>query len=323
MKVLSRWLQGDAVKVAAVALCAVLAFTLLARSVPGVRSLGALLNGRWQAMIESIRGRTEPVGMPMPFDDTDGEGWGVCTLRSKRVLGKTSFIRYDFDLPHSDYVLPLELGQKIEMCCLDAEDNVAKGDFYVYQPDRKAQPGVFSVLAPNRSPQENSNVVGDATADLVSVLKTDVRVGDEIALKPGATKLDYKGQYLPVTDMVYVAFGIGIAPVLEQVRAVLPKGVSSVKSVTVAWINDETKDFDVNSEVLEKIYYKYSNRMAVSCIVENFNKKSMSDSVEINEAIPDFSPGTMAVVSGPPGLAQKAVDFLEDRGYPSDTICVL
>ena len=136
-----------------------------------------------------------------------------------------------------------------------------------------------------------------------------------------------RGQYLPVTDMVYLAFGTGIVPVLDQVRAVLPSGTSSVKRVTVVWINEATRDFDVTASILEEEYFKYSQKLAVSCIVDDLqgldSDKAFADSVEVNEAIPDFEQGTMAVVAGPTELKDKAMLYLEDRGYPTDTICVL
>jgi len=266
----------------------------------------------------------EPVGVPMPFDQSDNEGWGVCTLRSKRRLGKSSLVRYDFDLPRTEYILPLELGQQISLCCLDSNENVAKGDFYPYQPEPQIPTGSFSILAPNHpSPHDNELAVGRDTANFCRVLKQDMRVGDEIAIKPGSRKLHYKGQYLPVTDMVYVCFGVGVVPVLEQVRAVLPKGSSSVNVVTVVWINHNAKEFDVNAELLEKEYMKYKTKLAVLCIVEDLSITAMEDNVEISEAIPDFQPGTMVVLVGPEQYVENAVQFLEDRGFPSDCICVL
>lgn len=153
-----------------------------------------------------------------------------------------------------------------------------------------------------------------------------MKVGDEVALRPGGNRLEYRGQYLPVTDMLYVACGTGIVPVMDQVRAVLPNdSSSSVKSVTVVWINESTRDFDVTADQLEKEYFKYSNKLAVSCIVDDLSKSetAMEDNVEIYEAVPEFKPGTMAVLSGPVAIMDKAADYLVERGYPADCICIL
>jgi len=322
--------SGTIVKVAVATLCAALVLSLLMKSSSGglagaIRGLYYSVSNRVQAVADAVRARSEPEGVPMQFDEAENEGWGVCTLRSKRRLGTTSFVQYDFELPEPDNVLPLEMGQQIDMCCLDGDEGIVTGSFYPYQPERRAKIGSFSVLAPNPTPGDDGGEEdANDTANFVRVLRGDLKVGDEVALKPGATKLSYKGEYMPITDMVYVAYGTGIVPVLEQARAVLPNGASSVKSVSVAWINSETKDFDINADLLEKEYFRYSNKMAVSCIVEDLDRRDMSDSLEINSSIPDFRPGTMAVVAGGPAtFVEKAVEFLEDRGYPSDTICVL
>lgn len=127
----------------------------------------------FSARVGKVRDRfkSEPVeeGIPMPFDySSDNDGWGVCSLRAKRRLGKSSFVQYEFDLPEPDYVLPLELGQQISLCCLDDDNNVAKGDFYPYSAESSPSLGTFSILAPNRTPKENEFAIGDDAANFVS-----------------------------------------------------------------------------------------------------------------------------------------------------------
>lgn len=154
-------------------------------------------------------------------------------------------------------------------------------------------------------------------------MKQELKVGDEVAVQPGPRKLAYRGQYLPVTEMVYFAVGVGIVPVLEQVRAVLPSGSSSVDNVSVIWVNEDTKDFDVTSEQLEKEYFKYDTKLAVSCIVEKLRTNDIETNQEITAAIPDFRPGVMVVVAGPEQVAEKARAYLIQQGYPEDCICKL
>jgi NAD(P)H-flavin reductase len=151
-----------------------------------------------------------------------------------------------------------------------------------------------------------------------------MKIGDEIALRPGAQKLNYRGNYLPVSDMVYIAAGVGIVPILEQIRVVLPNGSSSVRSVTVIWINEDTSDFDQTSEQLEREYFKYSTKLAVSCVVDTLKMNSLGDNKEVENALPAFTPGTMAVLSGPTEVSKKAMSYLmQKRGFPEDCICVL
>ncbi len=106
-------------------------------------------------------------GVPMPFNDAEGDGWGKCTLRSKKTLGKKgSFVQFDFDLPQKDFVLPLQLGQKLSLCCLDENDNIAKGDFYLFNP--RTTKGYFSILAPYGNIEKVSSLLGPDNANFVS-----------------------------------------------------------------------------------------------------------------------------------------------------------
>jgi len=281
--------------------------------------------------LERLRGRLfpQPVeGVPMPFDDESNEGWGACTLRSKRKLGKTSFVQYEFELPSPEYTLPLTLGQTINLCCLDSDQNVAKGEFYPFYLNKR--PGSFTLLAP--SPDESRNnelIIGIESANFVRVLDQDLKEGHEIALKPGGQRLQYRGAALPVTNMVYIACGVGIAPVVEQVQTVLTSQGNSVSQVTVLWLNESPKDFDVTSDLLEEEYHSHSSRLAVSCVViDTVNQApditTLAANEDISSTIPEFTPGTMAVLSGPMGVMRTMMDYLADyRGFPSDTMCVL
>ncbi|GKY96695.1 hypothetical protein MPSEU_000629000 [Mayamaea pseudoterrestris] len=344
-----RWLSSlvsrkSTIQFVAVALVGALLVTLLMKSSAGatmsnsLRTMFGIANGRVQRFVQEREVVPTPAaaakGVPLTFAEDDNDGFGVCTLLAKRPLGKTNYMQYEFALPRPNDILSLDLGQSLELCCLDENDAVVNGKYYVYQPQATSAPpmGTFSLLVPNApastsssSKRRDASRSSDEEA-FARVLSHEIKVGDEVAMRPGPRKLDYRGQYLPVTDMVYICFGTsGIVPVLEQVRAVLPSANSSVQSVTVVWMSEATNDFDVNAELLEQEYFKYSNKMAASCIVENVSKlSSLAESAEIASSVPDFEPGTMAVVSGPKALAKRAKDYLiKDRGYPSDTVCVL
>lgn len=259
----------------------------------------------------------EPDGIPMYFDEvtSTNEGWGVCTLAGKKQVGRSQFVQCDFDLPQGDNFLDLGLGQQVTLCCLDENDDVAKDNYYVYSPRKTL--GSFSILVPSKGRFDR-----ESYPNFADVLKRELEVGDEIALKPGPDTLQYRGQYVPVTDMVYFASGEGIVPVLDQVKSVLPTGASSVKVVSVIWTNQSEKNFDVAMDELEEEYYKYSTKLAVSCIVDS-EKNGLEENVEIDAAVPTFNPGTMAVVAGPPSFTTKANSYLVEKGYPEDCICVL
>eukprot|EP00545_Synedropsis_sp_CCMP1620_P007339 CAMPEP_0119022186 /NCGR_PEP_ID=MMETSP1176-20130426/27454_1 /TAXON_ID=265551 /ORGANISM="Synedropsis recta cf, Strain CCMP1620" /LENGTH=419 /DNA_ID=CAMNT_0006976949 /DNA_START=149 /DNA_END=1408 /DNA_ORIENTATION=+ len=331
------FLMSDVVKAAMAAFLLAMVLTILVRSsgsfIKVFRGFTKMIQKVMAGVSKFVKGTLLRVtdrlkqpnrdGVPMSFDDTENDGWGVCTLRSKKRLGRTSFVQYEFDLPKSNQVLPLKLGQQAALCCLDNTGSVAKADFYVYHPQVNAMMGRFSIVAPNKGSLDNEYDVGGDAANFVRVLKNDLKVGDEIAVKPGDRKLEYRGQHFPVTDMVYIASGVGIVPILEQVRAVLPNGSSSVKSVTVVWIDENADDFDVISDHLEREYYKYTTKLAVSCVVDNMRVNTLADNYSIVNAIPEFIPGTMAVLSGARPVQRKAANYLVSRGYPQDSICEL
>jgi len=283
-----------------------------------------LVRGRAILFLERFKDKTE--GVPMEFDPIVADGWGVCTLTSKMRVGRSKFMQYDFSLPQTNNMLNLALGQQLSMCCLDKRENVSKGEYYVFS-DRN-QLGTFSILAPDaiNSSAQNKDIeieVGKDSANFAKVLKLDLDIGDEVAIKPGIKSLEYKGQYLPVTDMVFFAAGSGIVPVLEQVKTVLPSGTSSVKSLSVIWVNKSERDFDAGMKTLEEEYFKYNTKLAVSCIVYDANKNKLEDNKEVTEALVDFKPGTMAVISGSNTFSEKARQFLIEKGYLKDCICAL
>ena len=49
----------------------------------------------------------------------------------------------------------------------------------------------------------------------------------------------------------------------------------------------------------------------------------MEGNREVEEAVPYFEPGTMALVCGPGGAAERARGYLTRGGYPEDCVCVL
>jgi hypothetical protein len=133
----------------------------------------SILASFWKAVKSKLSRVKDSVskksGVAMTFDSEANEGWGVCTLRSKKRLGKSSFVQYDFDLPKSDEYIHLDLGQQLTLCCLDSTNTVAKGNFYLYHSEGSDKLGQFSVIAPNKTPAENVYEVGRDTARFVSI----------------------------------------------------------------------------------------------------------------------------------------------------------
>lgn len=278
-----------------------------------------LIRGVVSRVADTFEKETDDI--PMVFAGEDG--WDVCTFVGKQSLGRSQFELYEFKLPKPENTLPLTLGQKITLCCLDDENNVAKRNFSVFSP--KSAKGSFSIIASRNFVDvatEKAKVKNSGEGSFTEVLTREMEIGDEIALQPGPKTLYYKGEYLPVTDMVYIATADGIVPVINQVKSVLSSKASSVKEVTVVWTNKKEEDFDIAISTLEDEYFKFSTKLAVSCIVED-RETSLEDNSEANEAIPSFNPGTMAIVSGSKSFSDAATAILVRKRFPESCICVL
>ena len=169
----------------------------------------------------------------------------------------------------------------------------------------------------------NDKEMDEGGAQFMDVLREELRPGDEVAIKPGKTRLTYHGKHTPVTDMVYLASGLGIVPIVDQIKAITPKGASSVKVASVVWVNDNREDFDLAMDSLEAEYMKHPTKLAVSCVMDDVARNPIEGNPEMEEAVPYFDAGTMAVVSGPKRFAEKAKGYLMRKGYPENCICVL
>ena len=163
-------LVSDIFKAAVAAFLVTFSVSVLART-PSFQlqatNVWNLIKGQANRIWEMIRPGRE--GVPMTFNEDENEGWGVCTLRSKKKFGRTSFMRYDFDLPNPDNVLALKLGQKVNFCCLDEKGGVAKGEFYAYQSGtgRNQNLGSLSILAPERTVEDTQFAIGADSAKFV------------------------------------------------------------------------------------------------------------------------------------------------------------
>lgn len=288
--------------------------------------------------IEKRRGGLDEYSMPMPFDG-DG-GWGKCTLRSRTLgtssVGSSSYAIYEFTLPEPYYSLSLGLGQQLEFCCLGPGDEICTGSFYPYDgsaagavggsgsaENKRRKGGAGATAGVVRVVLPTDKVADEGNSKFMEVLRDDLRPGDEVAIRPGKTHLSYRGKHVPVTDMVYVAYGLGIVPVLDQIRAITPKGSSSVTLSSVLWFNDNRDDFDLAMDDLEAEYMKYPGKLAVSCIMDDVLTHPLEGNREVEESVPYFNAGTMAVVCGPKRFAEKVRGYLMRRGYPENCICVL
>ncbi len=146
-------------------------------------------------------------------------------------------------------------------------------------------------------------------------------------MRPGPKTLNYNGQYWPVTDMVFLVYGSGVVPILDQIKSILPSySYTSVRIASVTWVNNDYDAFDLAVTQLENEFYKYNKKLDVSCCLATLlnTDKRLEDYADIEQSIPNFQPGTMAVISGPTEFSDKASAYLQsNRNYPMDCICIL
>jgi len=295
----------------------------------------------------------------------EGKGkWGRCTLESKRQFSK-HIRKYTFCFPKPNHSMKLKIGQVLSLSCLKEEDDtIMNGEFHVYYDDDQndddttetsmqekssssfisrgeaSSVGKFSILVPSLSDHLEEDI-GTDTAKLIRCLENDLEVGDELALQPGENKFRYDGDHFPVTDIVYIVMGTGIVPVLNQIRAFLPKDTaandsssSSVRGMSIVWICENKSDFDNIDETLKKLHSTRKSKLTVHCIIDNMRYNTLADNTKIDSGIEDYLPGTMMVLSGMKNenddddeeynIQNNAIQYLiENHGYPENCICIL
>ena len=89
----------------------------------------------------------------------------------------------------------------------------------------------------------------------------------QLAAKPSEGRLDYKGEYLPVSDLHCIASGLGSIPAVEIIRELLPGSASSIERANFVWVNEDESQFVLYQDV-EKLWYKYSRNLDISCVLE-------------------------------------------------------
>ncbi|GFH52635.1 hypothetical protein CTEN210_09111 [Chaetoceros tenuissimus] len=271
--------------------------------------------------------------IPIDFESTPKSDWKAW-LVNKSPIGNfrssTSHMQqYTFSLPKKENVIQLNVGQMLTLKYRDKKQRTVQKDYYIHEPQRQLgtrRRGKFSIVTSGAS-KESSNTEGEVYNEFgrttfEKVLQNGLEIGDEVEFQPGPNTLDYRGEHFPVREMVYFAEGIGIIPVLEQMKVLLKKGKSSVESMALIWAAAKEEDFDIALQTLESLYYKNSNSLSVSCVLHKDNLYALDFSKNDVEC-PMHNPGSMAVISGEREFALKGIELLIAHGYPENCICIL
>ena len=178
-----------------------------------------------------------------PEERIDIKDWKVCTLHERENLSG-GYMRYRFEMGNEAGVLPLYIGQELQMCAIDSKDRVYKESVF---PVSGSKPrGYFDIIL--KRVKDNDDSLSKALAS--------VPLGDELAFKAGKYRLKYSGKDNNISAVTLVASGLGIAPAIQIIRGILPDKQSTVDDLELLWINEDEKDFVCNDDVesLEVIY---------------------------------------------------------------------
>jgi len=208
----------------------------------------------------------------------------------------SGYVKYTFSIPPSK-TLPITLGQPLTLCTLSPSNNVVKSTFYPTTPRSKT--GEFIVVG-TKGTRDDEGVWGKDKASFDSVLHGSMALGDEVAIKPGPKNLAYRGSALPVRSILYVCNGLGVTPMINQIREILNSPTSSVSSCTVVWVNERGDEFFEDAyKALEEQFYKHPTKLDVSCCIEkDVYSGNLGGNEEVNKGVPEYEEGAMVVVGG-------------------------
>ncbi|KAK4537436.1 hypothetical protein CDCA_CDCA12G3461 [Cyanidium caldarium] len=149
---------------------------------------------------------------------------------------------------------------------------------------------------------------------------------DGIAVRPAPdTELIYRraatadGDSATVTEVAMAASGLGIVPCVRIAEEMLADSESSVGRVTIVYYNERSTDFILLDE-LERMTKRMNERLRLSCI---WNENGQTGAAKLVPAMPAWSEGLMAIISGNEHFSREVWLALCDSGYPEDAITLV
>jgi NAD(P)H-flavin reductase len=237
--------------------------------------------------------------------------WGVCRLHEREILPGDLF-KYRFELNSADAILPLEMGQELQMCVVDSRDSVLKEPFFpVSKPDAR---GFFDIVTRRG---------GDASGDRFAEALSQMGLGDEVAFKGGRYRLNYLGSNYPIEGMSIIASGFGAPPALQIIRDIFTQESTTIDDVEMLWVNEKKSDFVCDAD-LEALEYRYVERFTMSRIIqEDLYGRGLANRNDVKETLSPYVKGRLGVICAPEYVIGKARNILIDLGYPMDDIVTI
>ena len=210
---------------------------------PLLKLVSRVVTAKTMAFIDNVTGFLDFD----PEENIDIKDWKVCSLYERESL-PGGYMRYRFEMGNEAGVLPLYIGQELQMCAIDAKDRVFKDSVFPISGPKPR--GYFDILL--RREKE-----GD---DSFSRALDSVPLGDELAFKGGRYRLKYAGGDSSINAVTLVASGLGIAPAVQIARGVLLDRQSTVEDMELLWVNEDEKDFVCSEDVESlEVYIKTNN----------------------------------------------------------------
>uniref|UniRef100_A0A7S2FHA9 FAD-binding FR-type domain-containing protein n=1 Tax=Florenciella parvula TaxID=236787 RepID=A0A7S2FHA9_9STRA len=284
-----------------------------------------LLKGKGANFADSVRDTWTWVMPPQREQLGDGE-WAACTLAGKTPITGSGCTRYSFRLNSARQTFGLGLGQALSLIGIDEANRVLKVHMIPATPRLMA--GSFDLILPDedietKAQASRSLTASNAEEEGFGAMVQTMELGEQIAAKPGDERLTYDG-YLPIDDVHCIASGLGIVPALGLLNELLPSRASSVETANLVWVNEDEGDF-VNYVDMENVWYKFSKKLDVSCVLDNdtFGSELWENEAFIASVPDSYVEGMMIVVAGPENFQLNVAKELAAKDFPEGAIVCL
>lgn len=196
------------------------------------------------------------------------------------------------------------------MCSTDSKGRILKEFFFPISSSSIR--GCFEVLI-RRS-------TGGGSYDKFIRSLDSLDLGDEMAFKGGAYRLNYQGADDPIKYVTLVSHGMGIAPSLQILNGILSDKDSTVEDMEVLWMNSDNRDFVCEKDITALVK-KYEKKLFVTKVNENkLLERDFTQMDEILGAISPYESNRIAVVCGTEDMILKVKELLLEVGYPNNSI---
>lgn len=268
-----------------------------------------IISAKATVVMENLTGLFSKFFDSNPAEEIDIKDWVPCVLEERENL-PGGYLRYRFELDNPSAVIPLFMGQEVQLCVVDSNDKVLKDSFFPITPSTTK--GHFDIIT--------MKPFGDSLSERFSRVLETMSVGDELAFKSGKYRLNYQGDDDPIKSVTMIVSGLGVTPALQMLRGVLPGQESTVDDVEMLWINEERSDF-LCAKVIESLEYRYIEKLTITRLVQfDLFGNDISKIDRVRDEVSSYEEGRLGVICGPDYVVSRARGLLQELGFPAENI---